>query len=171
MPADSGRGNEEGSWVRALRLSEPLLWLWVAAILYLGSSFSIHRDCVGLPVGRLGRICWCCAPARWSYRVRDCRSHLVISRSHLRPLQLPAETFEELLLWFTNKQQQGFRIILSRLVVRVGVVVINGLWGHIGATQRVTLHSLGRWHLVSEVPTEEEAPGFDRSSVGSWSSS
>jgi hypothetical protein len=93
------------------------------------------------------------------------------SRSHLRPLQLPAETFEELLLWFTNKQQQGFRIILSRLVVRVGVVVIDGLRGHIGATQRVTLHSLGRWHLVAEVPTEEEAPGFDRSSVGSWSSS
>jgi hypothetical protein len=53
MPADSGRGNEEGSWVQALRLSEPLLWLWVAAILYLGSSFSIHRGCVGLPLGYL----------------------------------------------------------------------------------------------------------------------
>ena len=118
---------------------------------------------MGLPVGRLGRICWCCAPARWSCRVRDCRSHLVISRSHLRPLQLPAETFEELLLWFTNKQQQGFRIILSRLVVRVGVVVINGLRGHIGATQRVTLHSLGRWHLVSEVPTEKKK---HRASIG-----
>ena len=53
MPADSGRGNEEGSWVRARRLSEQLLWLWVAAILYLGSSFSIHRGCVGLHVGYL----------------------------------------------------------------------------------------------------------------------
>ena len=46
MSAYSGRGNEEGSWVRALRLSEPLLWLWVAAILYLGSSFSIHTGTV-----------------------------------------------------------------------------------------------------------------------------
>ena len=46
MPADSGRGNEEGSWVRARRLSEQLLWLWVAAILYLGSSFSIHTGTV-----------------------------------------------------------------------------------------------------------------------------
>jgi hypothetical protein len=53
MPADSGRGNEEGSWARARRLSEQLLWLWVAAILYLGSSFSIHRGCVGLHVGYL----------------------------------------------------------------------------------------------------------------------
>lgn len=46
MPAGSGRGNEEGSWVRARRLSEQLLWLWVAAILYLGSSFSIHTRTV-----------------------------------------------------------------------------------------------------------------------------
>jgi hypothetical protein len=49
MPADSGRGNEAGSGAQTHRLSEPLLWLWVAAILHLGSSFSIHRavwDCM-----------------------------------------------------------------------------------------------------------------------------
>ena len=46
MPADSGRGNEEGGWARARRLSEQLLWLWVAAILYLGSSFSNHTGTV-----------------------------------------------------------------------------------------------------------------------------
>ena len=51
MPADSGRGNEEGSGAQARRLSEPLLWLWVAAILYLGSSFSIH------PQGLCGTAC------------------------------------------------------------------------------------------------------------------
>ena len=118
--------------------------------------------------GWLNRLAWLCASVK-SCVVRAASSKPC--RVTGAPLQLPIETFEELLLWFTNKQQQGFRIILSRLVVRVGVVVINGLCGHIGATQRVTLHSLGRWHLVSEVPTEEEAPGFDRPSVGSWSSS
>jgi hypothetical protein len=47
--SDSGRGNEEGSWAQARRPCEQLLWLWVAAILYLGSSSSIHRavwDCM-----------------------------------------------------------------------------------------------------------------------------
>jgi hypothetical protein len=49
------------------------LCMWVAASLY-------PQGCVGLHVGRLGRIRWCCAPARWSYRVRDRRLHLVLYR-------------------------------------------------------------------------------------------
>jgi hypothetical protein len=46
MPADSGRGNEEGRWVRARRLSEQLLWLWVAAILYLWATASLSTGAV-----------------------------------------------------------------------------------------------------------------------------
>jgi hypothetical protein len=116
MPADSGRGNEEGSGAQARRLSEQLLWLWVAANLYLGSSFSVHRavwDCMSADS----------AVSAGAARQRGGR--IVVSGKGPQvapgPLHLPAETFEELLLCgSTNRQQQGFR------GMRVGVVVGDG---------------------------------------------
>ena len=113
-----GPRERRGKRARARCLSEQRLWLSVAAILSLGSSFSIHRGCGELHVGRLGRIRWCCAPARWSYRGRDRRLHLV--------LYMPAETFEELRWWPNQRTATRISRHISTSYVRVGVVVGDG---------------------------------------------
>ena len=70
---------------------------------------------------------------------------------------MPAETLEELLVWCTNQQQQGFRVRLStplrarrcrrRRRRKQGVTCLRVL--------------VEGGQLIAEVPTEEEAPGFN----------
>jgi hypothetical protein len=109
MPADSGRGNEEGSWAQARRLSEQLLWLWVAAILYPQGL------CLGLFLGLVRR-------STRPYPLGLCASAMVVSGKGPQVVPAPGPLQDLELLMFPSALGVSLALGLAPLFGRRAIL-------------------------------------------------